>query len=604
MIRKVVCFLFILCFFVPVTKADMKNLECKKGHPRIILRDGDINHLREVISTDIFLKEYHDRIVRKSEKLLHAQPQKRVKTGKRLLSVSRRVLEMTTHCSYMYLMTGDMSYARRAEREMLAAAQFTDWNPSHFLDVGEMTAALAIGYDWLYDVLSPASRKIISQAIIDKGLHATTNPTHQKFYKAKHNWNQVCNAGLVMGAIAVYELLPTDASVQILKSVKSNPLAQECYGPNGVYPEGFAYWDYGTTFEVMLIESLRSALGTSFDLEKAPGFLESAHFMQAMVGPTGAVFNYSDCNSISSSSNPLLYWFANELGDTSVLWWERNMRKAGSHQVDSSRILPVILILAQRLNLKDVPCPKYKLWYGKGEQSIAIYRSDWTSRLATYLALKGGSASINHAHMDAGSFVYDCNGVRWAEDAGKQDYYLMEKEGLNIWSRTQESDRWKIFRYNNTSHNTLTVNDKKHIMKGFAKITRAEELRNGCKAEVDMTPIFSDLRSAKRTFKLKDDGRLCILDELTALNEQCDVKWLMWTRADVKVLNETTVALSRSGKRILLKASGASNIRACILKNTPPQSYDENNGNSVRVCFQMDIKPNKSARMKVEFIPD
>ena len=30
---------------------------------------------------------------------------------------------------------------------MLAIAQFADWNPSHFLDVAEMTMGMAIGYD-------------------------------------------------------------------------------------------------------------------------------------------------------------------------------------------------------------------------------------------------------------------------------------------------------------------------------------------------------------------------------------------------------------------------------------------------------------------------
>lgn len=44
------------------------------------------------------------------------------------------------------------------------------WNPSHFLDVAEMTGGLAIGYDWLYDDLSPESREKIRQAIVAKGL--------------------------------------------------------------------------------------------------------------------------------------------------------------------------------------------------------------------------------------------------------------------------------------------------------------------------------------------------------------------------------------------------------------------------------------------------
>ena len=56
-------------------------------------------------------------------------------------------------------MTGDKRYALRAQKEMIAAAAFDDWNPSHFLDVAEMTTALAFGYDWLYDELDPQARE-------------------------------------------------------------------------------------------------------------------------------------------------------------------------------------------------------------------------------------------------------------------------------------------------------------------------------------------------------------------------------------------------------------------------------------------------------------
>lgn len=78
-------------------------------------------------------------------------------------------------------MTGDDQFKERAEQEMLAAAAFPDWNPSHFLDVGEMTAALAIGYDWLYDALPPASRAIIRQAIVEKGLKMGDDPRAPRY---------------------------------------------------------------------------------------------------------------------------------------------------------------------------------------------------------------------------------------------------------------------------------------------------------------------------------------------------------------------------------------------------------------------------------------
>ncbi len=66
-------------------------------------------------------------------------------------------------------MNGNKRCAARAKREMFTAAGFSDWNPSHFLDVAEMTAALAIGFTiGSYDYLTPSERKTIRQAIIEK----------------------------------------------------------------------------------------------------------------------------------------------------------------------------------------------------------------------------------------------------------------------------------------------------------------------------------------------------------------------------------------------------------------------------------------------------
>ena len=44
---------------------------------------------------------------------------------------------------------------------MLTAARFEDWNPSHFLDVAEMTFALAIGYDWHSEGKTPSLSFIV-----------------------------------------------------------------------------------------------------------------------------------------------------------------------------------------------------------------------------------------------------------------------------------------------------------------------------------------------------------------------------------------------------------------------------------------------------------
>ena len=117
-------------------------------------------------------------------------------------------------------MTGEKRYSDRAEAEMLKAASFSDWNPSHFLDVAEMTAALAIGYDWLYPKLSETSRRTIRTAILEKGLKPSFGKEHDAILNAPTNWNQVCHCGMAYGALAVAETEPDLARRTIERAVE------------------------------------------------------------------------------------------------------------------------------------------------------------------------------------------------------------------------------------------------------------------------------------------------------------------------------------------------------------------------------------------------
>ncbi|MBQ3027149.1 MAG: heparinase, partial [Alistipes sp.] len=104
------------------------------AHPRLFLKAGDIEAVRSKITTDIPFRTIHSHIENYTEnKIMYAAPSVFKKQGKRLLGVSRRVLERVYFCSYLYLVTGNEKYAHRAEEEMLAAAKFESWNPSHFL---------------------------------------------------------------------------------------------------------------------------------------------------------------------------------------------------------------------------------------------------------------------------------------------------------------------------------------------------------------------------------------------------------------------------------------------------------------------------------------
>lgn len=88
---------------------------------------------------------------------------------------------------------------------MLEVSRFKDWNPSHFLDTGEMAMAVAIGYDWLFDELSGQEKQILRKALVEKAITPSFNPSYNWFLNSSINWNQVCNAGLLYAALAIYE---------------------------------------------------------------------------------------------------------------------------------------------------------------------------------------------------------------------------------------------------------------------------------------------------------------------------------------------------------------------------------------------------------------
>lgn len=574
-------------------------------HPRLLLHKNGERDIKKAIKDYPELNLPHQRIMEFSEQCLNQPTQQRIKQGKRLLGVSREVLKRVFFLSYAYRMTGDKKYAKRAEEEMLAAANFSDWNPSHFLDVGEMAMGLAIGYDWLYDYLSPESRKIIREAIRDKALkEPDNNPGYAWFYNVKNNWNSVCNGGLVYGALAIYEDEPELSKKIIDKSFDTNHLAMEGFGPDGGYPEGFEYWEYGTSFQVMLIAALESALGSDFGYNKAPGFLESARFMGYMTTPTGYVFNYSDTGNPNHPSSMTKYWFAKKLNDPSVVYPEHKLLTQANPKVSVDRLLPAWVIYATQVNPETISAPENNFWFNRGDTHVYIYRGGWGNVNDTYLGVNAGSPRTSHAHMDAGNFIYEKDGVRWTSDLGSQNYLSIEQQGVDLWNQNQDGQRWDIYRLGPLSHNTLIVNGRKHRVDGKSEIvdTLCSPIEKG--AVVNITPALADgVKSAVRRITLDADDNLTVVDSITAPDHApAFIQWQIVTQCDVTITPDKKIWLTRDGKSMLLTPSaGDLDITVKEWPVTTANNYDYPNPGFSRVGFTTTVPSGKSAVLKVTF---
>ena len=602
---KTISFLiiFLIASNIVSAQTDKSALMLKANdHPRILLLKGEESEIKQTIKADEIWKKLDQFMITESDKIIGKTPVERILIGRRLLDKSREALSRIFYLSYAYRMTSDRKYLDRAEKEMLAVSAFSDWNPSHFLDVAEMTMAVSIGYDWLWSGLSSGSRHTIKAAIIEKGLKPSLLPVNSGWVKGSNNWNQVCNAGMAYGALAVFEDETKLATNVIQRAIGSITLPMGDYEPDGAYPEGYSYWGYGTSFNIMFVSAMEKAFGKEFGLKINPGFFKTAGYLENMTGPTGNSFNYSDAGQ-GGGMNPAMFWFAGRLNDPSLLWAERFQLE--NKNLPDDRLLPAVMIWGAGITMDKITPPQKTVWVGQGKNPVALMRTSWTERNSIYIGLKAGSPSVNHGHMDAGSFIMEANGVRWTMDFGMQDYNSLETAGVDLWNMKQNSQRWEVYRYNNFVHNTLTVNKKLQAVDGYSSIFSYSDRPDMMNARTDITALYKDdLKRAERGIAIVDKKFVVIRDEIETSDKEAVVKWNLLTSANVTVIGKNSAEFTKNGKKLVLKVKSPAGAEIKTWSTVPSHSYDAPNPGSTLVGFEITVPANSKADLVVLLLPE
>ena len=575
------------------------------AHPRILLLNGEETALKRAIAADKAWSSVHQVILTECDNLLTVAPVERIQIGRRLLGKSREALRRLFFLSYAWRMTRQPTYLQRAEKELLAISAFSDWNPTHFLDVAEMTMAAAIGYDWLHNDLSATSRSAIKEAILKKGIEPSLDPQYNAFLKTSNNWNQVCNAGMTYGAMAIYEDQPELARKVINRAIETVVLSMGDYAPDGAYPEGYSYWGYGTSFNVMLISAIEKAFGQDYGLSQQPGFLKTAGYLMNMTGPSGNSFNYSDAGT-GGSLQPAMFWFASKIKDPSVLWVERSrLLNNGAQKEVNDRLLPAAIFWSGGIAMSRITEPKSKIWVGRGKNPVALMRSSWTDPNAIFVGLKAGTPSASHAHMDVGSFVMEADGIRWAMDFGMQDYNSLETKGVKLWDGAQNSQRWQVYRYANFVHNTLTVNNELQKVAGKAPITSSSTNPAFTSATTDLTELYKGLLAkANRGIAIVNQDHVVVRDELEAGSNEATVRWSLLTAADVNITGKNRAELTKNGRKLILQIQEPAEVSLKKGSTEPPHDYDAPNPGTTLVSFEVTMPVNTKRALTVLLIPE
>ncbi len=497
--------------------------------------------MKQRLASEPQLQSWRSNLQTQAEQILTSPPSRyEIPDGLRLLATSRRVVTRVYTLALLYRLDPQPRYAERVWQELSAAAAFPDWNPRHFLDTAEMTHAFAIGYDWLYDAWTPEQRSSLRRAMVEKGLTPALNlyRSHSGWTRVRHNWNQVCNGGIGVGALALAEVEPQLAGEILHEALISIQLAMAEFAPDGAWKEGPGYWNYATTYNVLLLASLQTALGTDFGLSQMGAFSETGMFPLYLTGPLGRTFNYADGGDHHLPA-PQMFWLARQFHQPVFAGYERHAAAPAP--------LDLLWFSPQDLGPKAAHLPLDKYFRGA---EVALLRSEWDNPQALFVGFKAGDNKANHSHLDVGSFVFDALGVRWAMDLGADDYNLPGYFG---------KQRWTYYRLRAEGQNTLLINPDAAPDQDPAAATRIIRFESRPErgfAIADLTAAYKkNARKVWRGVALLDRDKLLVQDEIQA-DKPAEVWWFMHTPAGVKI--------GEDGRSAVLQQSSAQ-VRVQIL---------------------------------------
>jgi hypothetical protein len=508
----------------------------------LVLNSAIEKDLKKKIKSDPVVRNMYAAIKLNAESIYDKPLLQRIQIGRRLLSVSREMLYRVNMLGMVYRMEKDPAVLKRLNDEMVAVCNFTDWNPSHYLDVAEMSLAVALALDWTMGDLPKTTEELAIQSLIEKGIKPSWPESGKNpgWAYGNNNWNQVCNGGMIAASIAIAERDPDLAAKTISRALDGIPHSLVEYMPDGVYPEGSTYWGYGTGFSVITIAMLESAFGRDFGYGDYPGFKESALFRVLCNAPSGWYYNFADCGDKRGvNGDAILAWFASKTGNKAFFEKERFLMPVDQMSRLGRLDGAALVWISQYKEKEDIKIPTF--WKGEGANPVVIFTGESNDPHHYYFGGKGGRGTVNHGNMDGGSFIFELNGVRWVVDPGNQDYNDLEQTGFDLWGKCQECERWTLLTKNNFGHSTLTVNNELHKVDGLATI---KDFKGGNNPEVtfELTPAFHGLlKSAQRKFRKDSPVSLTVEDLIEVSDSTKLITWQLMTTADVELTKEGAI---------------------------------------------------------------
>ncbi|KIM25393.1 hypothetical protein M408DRAFT_210275 [Serendipita vermifera MAFF 305830] len=572
--------------FVQTNPTDFTNL---RPHPRLIAPKYKWDALAQLIPKNAYLKSWNDIIMGNATVMNDLPPVVHVfdggPSGSGILDPARETKSRIKHFAYAFKTTGDTKWVDRTWRELNNAMTWGDdradpWNTAHFLDLAELTAAFAIGYDWLYDQWTTDQRAQIREAILNYGLKfglsSYTDPlsTYRWWQTVNGNWNCVSNGGLILGSLAIIDEDTTGTAAALLAQAVPNAVANCAMVPStdGTGSETANYWEFAMTGLAELTSSLMTATGGGdFGMLSANAGLKLTSLFRIHVTGMTSLFDYGDHgpNKFSTTANALLF-LGSAYNEPLYTLYQRDRYEAPEPHSIFWYDISAQGAWWNNLALDHVFEDPSDLW--------ASFRTSWTDVNGVYMTLKAGALEKHQAHgdLDCGDFVIDALGQRFFGEHGSDDYL-----NPNYFSNeTQASARWTLYRKMTEGQSVITINGQNQLVTAQPTVVASGSSNTAQGASTifsvpeDSSAFFvADLTSAygedvKRGIRFLPGRRqMLVQDDLTGITEAS--QWRAQTNATISLDSTArTATLSLGGKKLVAQILSPAGVTFSDLPST------------------------------------
>ncbi len=533
-----------------------------------------------------------------------------------------------------YHVTGNITYAMVAYEMMTGLAEWDHWGPGHFLNCADTAQRYAVNYDWLYNAFveletteDPAiaayrekneynyAKKEVADGLYWNGLYAGystainkvlpenrnypelgtaqlipgTTHSYTGWYQMTQNWNCVCNCGILLTALALLD--ETDetrvSQINTMLEVCYNGLTNyglDCYAPDGSYPEGAGYWQYGTVQFFKTIAAFKSALGTDLNLLSAPGIDRTCYFAIHAFSNEGYRLGYHDDDAEGELDSSLFIMVGEGLGDEAIIQLRMNRIRAGT----ALSVFDLIYWDSKYLE------PTYQLpnsYFMEGIDTFVV-RDGWESG-ALYVGIHGGKNTVNHGHIDSGTFLYVKDGIDWFCELGSENY--------NVGGYFSNTTRYTFYRCNTEGQNTIClVHDQINVKYGqrsdaTSKTVAYGENEYGAYHILDMKDCYyTNANYGYRGLLVTNDYKTTVIYDDIQFKKFDSLYWFGHTKQDI-------LEISDDGKTAFLGGPDGEVLRVTLLSNVSSYKFIEMTAYQTVLDVTVRQEENKNEYSRSEF---